>query len=158
QAALAQAQASLPQGVAFDVRRMDPTVFPVAAYSLVSATATPVELRRFADRTLAPALGTIEGVAKVTSQGGAPGEYRIETDPAKLWANGLSVADVTTAIAGANVLAAAGRLEDRGKLLLVLTDSRLVTPRDIENVVVKTVNGSVVRVRDVAQVEAAPAP
>src|SRR6185312_13928007 len=66
--------------------------------------------------------------------------------------------DVATAVSGANVLAASGRIEDRGKLLLVLTDSRLVTPRDIENVVVKTVNGTVVRVRDVAQVEAAPAP
>jgi len=158
QAALASAQPSLPQGVTFDVRRMDPTVFPVAAYSLVSATATPVELRRFADRTLAPALGAIDGVAKVTSQGGAPGEYRIEADPAKLWANGLSVADVTAAVTGANVLSAAGRIEDQGKLLLVLTDSRLVTPRDIENVVVKTVNGTVVRVRDVAQVKATPAP
>jgi CzcA family heavy metal efflux pump len=158
QAALNQAQGGLPQGVSFDVRRMDPTVFPVAAYSLTSATATPVELRRFADRTLAPVLSTIDGVAKVANQGGAAGEYRIETDPGKLWANGLSVADVTTAVTGANVLAASGRIEDRGKLLLVLTDSRLVTPRDIENVVVKTVGGTVIRVRDVAEVKAAPAP
>jgi len=158
QAALNQAQGGLPQGVSFDVRRMDPTVFPVAAYSLTSATATPVELRRFADRTLAPVLSTIDGVAKVANQGGAAGEYRIETDPAKLWTHGLSVADVTTAVTGANVLAASGRIEDRGKLLLVLTDSRLVTPRDIENVVVKTVGGTVIRVRDVAQVKTAPAP
>ena len=158
QAALNQAQGGLPQGVSFDVRRMDPTVFPVAAYSLTSATATPVELRRFADRTLAPVLSTIDGVSKVANQGGAAGEYRIETDPAKLWTHGLSVADVTTAVTGANVLAASGRIEDRGKLLLVLTDSRLVTPRDIENVVVKTVGGTVIRVRDVAQVKTAPAP
>jgi CzcA family heavy metal efflux pump len=158
EAALTRAQTGLPQGVAFDVRRMDPTVFPVAAYSLTSATATPVELRRFADRVLSPSLGTINGVAKVVAQGGAAGEYRIEADPAKLWANGLSVGDITTAVTGANVLAASGRIEDRGKLLLVLANSRLVTPRDIENVVVKTVGGTVVRVRDVAQVKAAPAP
>ncbi|HZZ69505.1 MAG TPA: efflux RND transporter permease subunit [Phenylobacterium sp.] len=158
QAALTQAQSGLPQGVAFDVRRMDPTTFPVAAYSLTSATATPVELRRFADRKLSPLLSTINGVARVADQGGAAGEYRVETDPAKLWANGLSVADVTTAISGANVLAASGRIEDQGKLLLVLTDSRLTDPRAIENVVVKTVNGAVVRVRDVATVRAAPEP
>ena len=158
EAALTRSQATLPQGVTFDVRRMDPTVFPVAAYSLTSARATPVELRRFADRVLAPQLSTINGVAKVTSQGGAAGEYRIEADPAKLWTYGLSLDDVATAVSGANVLAAAGRLEDRGKLLLVLTDSRLSDPRQIENVVVKTVNGTVVRVRDVAQVLAAPSP
>jgi CzcA family heavy metal efflux pump len=158
EAALTRSQATLPQGVVFDVRRMDPTVFPVAAYSLTSTRATPVELRRFADRVLAPQLSTIDGVARVTAQGGAAGEYRIETDAAKLWSYGLSLDDVATAIAGANVLTAAGRVEDQGKLLLILTDSRLSDPRQIENVVVKTVNGTVVRVRDVAQVKAAPAP
>ena len=158
EAAVARSQATLPQGVVFDVRRMDPTVFPVAAYSLTSARATPVELRRFAERVLAPQLSTIDGVARVMSQGGAAGEYRIEADPAKLWTYGLSVDDVATAVTGANVLAASGRIEDQGKLLLVLTDSRLSDPRQIENVVVKTVGGTVVRVRDVAQVKAAAAP
>ena len=158
QSALQNAQATLPQGVSFDVRRMDPTVFPVAAYSLTSATATPVELRRFADRKLSPVLSTIRGVARVGVQGGAAGEYRVVVDPAKLWSHGLTVGDVSTAITGANVLTAAGRIEDRGKLLLVLTDSRLVTPNDIAAVVVKTVGGGVVRVSDVAQVLTAPAP
>jgi multidrug efflux pump subunit AcrB len=158
EAAVTRAQTTLPPGVMFNVRRMDPTTFPVAAYSLTSARATPVELRRFADRALAPTLSTINGVARVMSEGGAAGEYRIEADPAKLWAYGLSLGDVATAISGANVLASSGRLEDQGKLLLVLTDSRLTDPRQIENVVVKTTNGIVLRVRDVAQVKAAPAP
>ena len=158
ESALTRAQQSLPQGVSFDVRRMDPTVFPVAAYSLTSARATPVELRRFADLTLAPVLSTIDGVAKVQNQGGAPGEYRIEADPARLWAAGLSLADVATAISGANVLSAAGKLEDHGKLLLILTDSRLVTPADIAAVVVRQAGGAVIRVSDVAKVVAAPAP
>ena len=158
EAAVSRAQTALPPGVAFNVRRMDPTTFPVAAYSLTSQRATPVELRRFADRVLAPTLSTIDGVAKVKSEGGAAGEYRIETDPAKLWSHGLTLDDVATAIAGANVLAASGRIEDQGKLLLVLTDSRLTDPRQIESVVVKTTNGIAVRVRDVAQVKAAPAP
>ena len=158
ESAVQKAQANLPPGVTFDVRRMDPTSFPVAAYSLTSATATPVELRRIADRTLAPVLSTIPGVARVGVLGGAAGEYRVIVDPAKLWAYGLTVGDVTAAITGANVLTAAGRIEDRGKLLLVLTDSRLKDPRDIEAVVVKVTGGGVVRVRDVAQVVAAPAP
>jgi CzcA family heavy metal efflux pump len=157
-AALTRAQTTLPQGVSFDVRRMDPTVFPVAAYSLTSARATPVELRRFADLKLSPTLSTIPGVARVLVQGGAPGEYRIEADPAKLWAAGISLADISTAIAGANTLTAAGRLEDRGKLLLVLTESKLTDPRQIEAVVVKTAGGGVVKVGDVATVSAQPQP
>jgi CzcA family heavy metal efflux pump len=158
EAALTRAQSSLPSGVTFDVRRQDPTVDPVAAYSLTSERATPVELRRFADQTLAPLLSTIDGVARLQNQGGAPGEFRIEADPAKLWAHGLSLADVSAAIAGANALAANGRIEDEGKLLLVLTESRLTDPRRIADLVVKAANGSVVRVGDVATVIAAPAP
>lgn len=158
QSAVAGAQQDLPKGVVFDVRRMDPTVFPVAAYSLTSPTATPVELRRFADRTLAPMLATVSGVARVQSQGGAPGEYRVIADPAKLWAHGLSLDDVASAISGANVLTSAGKLEDRGRLLLVLTDSRLLDPKQISDVVVQSKNGMVVRVRDVAEVTTAPSP
>ena len=158
EAALTRAQPNLPTGVTFDVRRMDPTVFPVIAYSLTSARATPVELRRFADLELAPVLSTIDGVARSQNQGGAPGEYRIEADPAKLWARGLSLADLTAAVSAANALTASGRIEDQGKLLLVLTDSRLTDPRQIADVVVKSANGAVVRVGDVATVTAAPTP
>ena len=158
EAALTRAQPNLPTGVTFDVRRMDPTVFPVIAYSLTSARATPVELRRFADLKLAPVLSTIDGVARIQNQGGAPGEYRIEADPAKLWARGLSLADLTAAVSAANALTASGRIEDQGKLLLVLTESRLTDPRQIAEVVVKSANGAVVRVGDVATVTAAPTP
>ncbi|HSZ52505.1 MAG TPA: efflux RND transporter permease subunit [Caulobacteraceae bacterium] len=158
EAALTRAQQTLPPGVTFFTRRMDPTVFPVAAYSLTSARATPVELRRYADFTLAPVLSTVDGVAKVESQGGAPGEFRITADPGKLWAFGLSLNDVATAVSGANVLTSVGRVQDQGKLLLVLTVSTLSDPRVIQNVVVKTANGGVIRVGDVATVTAAPAP
>jgi CzcA family heavy metal efflux pump len=158
ESAVSRAQQTLPQGVSFDVRRMDPTVFPVIAYSLTSVRSTPVELRRFADLRLAPVLSTISGVARVQSQGGAPGEYRIEADPAKLWAKGLSLGDVAAAVSAANAITASGRVEDRGKLLLVLTESRLTDPRQIADVVIKSSNGAVVRVGDVATVTAAPTP
>jgi multidrug efflux pump subunit AcrB len=146
------------KGVTFEIRRMDPTVFPVAAYSLTSPHASPVELRRFADRTLDPMLMTVPGVMRVASQGGALGEYRIEADPEKLRAFGLSLDDVSQAITNANVLSAAGKLEDRGKLLLVLNDSRLADVRQIGEVPIHTTGGAVARVKDVAVVHAAPAP
>ncbi len=158
EAALTRATQSLPPGVSFTVRRMDPTVFPVAAYSLTSATASPVELRRFADRTLSPLLSTINGVARVDALGGAKGEYRVEADPAKLQAYGLTLSDVSAAVTAANVLTASGRIEDRGKLFLALIDSRVTEPRQIENLVVKADKGAVVRVRDVARVSTAGSP
>ncbi|HEY5410505.1 MAG TPA: efflux RND transporter permease subunit, partial [Caulobacteraceae bacterium] len=158
QSALTQAAPDLPLGVTFDTRLMDPTVFPVVAYSLTSPTATPVELRRYADRVLAPMLSTINGVAKVDSIGGQVGEYRVEADPARLAAYGLALSDLGQALAGSNLFQSTGRLQDHGKLFLVFADARLVDPLQIGEVVVKSSNGAVIRVRDVAEVRAEGAP
>ena len=158
QAALARAGQDLPAGANVDVRRMDPTVFPVAAYSLTSDRMTPVELRRFADLRLGPVLSTIPGVARVEDQGGAMGEYQVIADPARLAAHGLTIGDLATAIANAKVVTTVGRLEDQGKLLLVLADTQLDDPGQVEAVAVKSAGGAVTRVGDVAQVVAAPAP
>jgi CzcA family heavy metal efflux pump len=158
EAALARAAALLPPGVTFKVRRMDPTVFPVAAYSLTSTVAGPVALRRYADLTLAPLLTAIPGVARVESQGGARAEYRVEADPERLRALGLSLADVSQALSAANIQEADGKLEDRGKLYLTLADSRLTSQSDIENVVIKSAGGGVIRLGDIARVGLTGAP
>lgn len=157
EAAMAQATQSIP-GVTYQARRMDPVVFPVAAYSLTSDRASPVVLREFADRVLDPLLTTVEGVKSAESQGGGVGEYRITADPEKLRALGLTLNDVSTAIANANILSAAGKLQDRGKLLLVLTDSRLADVRQIAEAPIRAVSGAVTRVGDVADVRADTAP
>ncbi len=130
QDALTRTAALLPPGVTFSARRMDPTVFPVAAYSLTSDRIGPVELRRYADQALTPLLSSIDGVSRVDVLGGAKGEYRVEIDPAKLRAFGVGQADVVQALGAGNVIEAAGKLEDRGKLYLALTDTRLASQSD----------------------------
>jgi CzcA family heavy metal efflux pump len=158
QSALSQAASSLPSGVSFTVRRMDPTVFPVAAYSLTSSSLGPVALRRYADLTLSPLLTALPGVARVDTLGGGTGEFEVVADPAALRAYGLTEADLTAALAGANVLSAAGKIEDRGKLYLALNDSALTSAAEIEAVVVKSAGGGVVRLGDVASVRMTSAP
>jgi len=158
EASLSRAAARLPPGVTFTVRRMDPTVFPVAAYSLTSDRVGPVALRRYADQTLVPLLSNIDGVARAEASGGARAEFRVEADPNRLRALGLTLADVNTALSAANVLEATGKLEDRGKLYLALTDTSLTSASDIEQVVIRSAGGSVVRLGDVASVRLTGAP
>lgn len=158
QAALARTVAALPPGVTFTLRRMDPTVFPVAAYSLTSDRTGPVALRRYAEQTLTPLLATVPGVARVDSLGGGVGEYRVEADPERLRAYGLSLADIATALAGANVAQASGKLEDRGKLFQTLADSGLSSVADLEKVALRSPGGGLIRLGDVATVRLAPTP
>ncbi len=156
-AAMSQATQAMP-GVSYQTRRMDPVVFPIAAYSLTSRRASLVQMREFADRVLDPMLTSVKGVMRAESQGGDVGEYRITADPAALRSFGLTLNDVSTALANDNVLSAAGKLEDRGKLLLVLNDSRLTDIRQIIDAPIHTASGGVVRLGDVASVRAEPAP
>jgi CzcA family heavy metal efflux pump len=143
---------TLPPGTTFDVRRMDPTVFPVIAYSLTSKAHSLVELRDIAYYQLRPLLSTVPGVAKVAVLGGAEAEYRVTIDPGRLEARGLTLADVAKELSAANTIGSVGRLEDHYKLYLAIVDNRALDERQIgETVLLKTPSG-LVRVSDVATV------
>ena len=142
----------LPPGTRFEVRRMDPTVFPVLGLALVSPSRDPVALRDFAQLQLAPLLSSTPGVASVTVQGGQEKEYQILADPARLQALGLSVEDLARVLSSNNVVVAAGRLEDRYRLYLVLTDNQLTGIDDIRRTVIQTGTRGVVELDDIADV------
>ncbi len=149
---------SLPPGTTFEAERMDPTVFPVVAYSLTSDTRSLVELRDFALYQLRPILSTINGVAKITVQGGATQEYRVIVDPAKLQSYDMTIGDVATALSASNVLTAVGRMEDHDKLYLIVSDTRFGSLAEIRDSILRSGVNGVVRVEDVAEVRDETAP
>jgi CzcA family heavy metal efflux pump len=158
ESAINQVLSELPAGTRFMVRRMDPTVFPVAAYSLTSDSESLVQLRDLASYQLVPLLSSINGVAKVTVMGGREAEYRVEVEPDKLAAYGLTFSDVAAALSATNVLQAVGRLEDHYKLYLLLSDTRIHSLRTIENTVLRSGSDGLVRLEDIARVYPTTAP
>jgi multidrug efflux pump subunit AcrB len=142
----------LPANTQLLTRRMDPTVFPMLAYSLTDKKLNPTELYDLAQYQLRPLLSSVEGVARVQITGGAPQEYRVTIDPAKLGSYGLAISDVSTALAAANVLSAVGRLEDHYKLYLLIADNRLSDLDSLRNIVIKTGNNGLVRLSDIATI------
>ncbi len=152
-AAIARALPTLPPGTSYGVRRMDPTVFPIIAYALRSERLTPVQLRDLADLQIKPLLSSVEGLSRVDVQGGGVAEVEVLADPRRLADYNLSLADLTAAVGAGNVIQAAGRVQDRHKLFLVLTDRSLHTAADVGAVVLKADADGAVRVRDVAEVK-----
>src|SRR5438874_12398623 len=152
ESAINQVMPSLPQGTTFHARRMDPTVFPVLAYSLTSDNHSLVELRDIALYQLRPLLSTIPGVAKIEVLGGAQREYQVNLDPARLDAYGLSLSDVSKSLSAANVIAAVGRMEDRYKLYLAMSDTRFLNPEQIRDTILRSGPGGIVRLGNVATV------
>ena len=152
ESAINQVMSSLPGGATFSVKRMDPTVDPVMAYSLTSDTQSLTELRDFAFYQLRPLLSTVNGVAKVQVQGGNREEYRVTVDPAKLASYGLSLSDVAKSLSAANVITAAGRLEDHYKLYLVMSDTSFTGLDQIRNTVLRSGSNGPVLLENVASV------
>lgn len=151
-AALSQIQGQLPVGTNFTVRRMDTTIFPVLAYSLTSKQESQIKLRDLAMFQLVPLLSSVDGVARVDVLGGNQEEYRVTLDPDRLHAFGISLQQVAGALAASNVLTAVGRIEDRYKLFLAVSDTRFDSLDAIRHTVLTSgVNGNV-ELEDVATV------
>ncbi|MGO4166332.1 efflux RND transporter permease subunit [Novosphingobium sp. YAF33] len=144
---------SLPSGTQYDVRRMDPTVFPIISYALVSDSADPAALQDFARYQITPLLSSITGLARIGVQGGDTSEVQVLADPHRLAGYGLSMTDLAAAIRNGNVLSAVGQVQDRGRLSLVIADRSVASAAQVGDIVVKAESAGVVRVRDVATVQ-----
>jgi multidrug efflux pump subunit AcrB len=152
-AAIAQVLPSLPPGTAYDVRRMDPTVFPIISYALLSDNTSPVALRDLAQYQIVPLLSSISGLARVDVQGGETAEVEVLADPHRLATYGLGMTDLATALSTGNVLQAVGQLQDRDKLYLVLADRSVDRTTAVGDTVLRADASGVVRLRDVATVQ-----
>ncbi|MGI8568996.1 MAG: efflux RND transporter permease subunit, partial [Methylocella sp.] len=157
-AEVGQVLPQLPPGTSMQTRRMSPTVFPVISYSMTSSTIPLPEIRDIALFQVRPLLTSIPGVASVGVQGGSDQEYHVLVDPGKLKAAGVTVDDVAKAVGASNVLQAIGRVEDRYKLYLVISDDTLRGIDDLSHIAVRTGPDGVTTVGDVATVELSTAP
>ncbi len=152
ESAVNQVLPSLPSGTTFSIRRMDPTVFPVIAYSLTSNVLSQIKVHDIAQQELIPLLSSIDGVAKIEVMGGDTEEYRVDVNPDKLTAYGLAFNDVAQALSATNVLKSVGRLEDHYKLYLTLSDTRLQNLKSLQNTIIKSGKNGFVRLADIADI------
>jgi heavy metal efflux system protein len=113
---------------------------------------TLVDLRTVQDWIVKPQMRTVPGVTEVNSIGGYEKQYHVTPDPAKLLAHGLSFRDVFDALARNNANAGGGYIEHFDEQYLIRATGLVHGPRDIENIVLGTEDGTPLRVRDVAAV------
>ncbi len=151
-AAVAQLLPQLPVGASYTVLRMDPTMSPIIAYALTSATVSQVKLQNLALYQLVPLLSAIPGIARVQVQGGGTAEIEVQVDPYKLAAFHLTVQQVAQAVAAANALQSVGRLEDRDLLYLLVEADGLRGLADVRDIVVRAGPAGIVHLSDVATV------
>jgi cobalt-zinc-cadmium resistance protein CzcA len=110
------------------------------------------EKRRVLDWVIRPALRTVPGVADVNALGGFVETFEISPNNAALAAAGLSTADLAAAVEASNRNDGAGRLTTGEEALIVRSTGAITTLADLSNTVIRSANGAVVRVGDVADV------
>jgi hydrophobic/amphiphilic exporter-1 (mainly G- bacteria), HAE1 family len=153
---LDNARSALPDGVGRpQLLRVDPESEPIM---VISVSGTDLwETRELAENVLRRRLEQLDGVAQATVVGGLERELRVEVDPDRLEANGLTIRQVADALAAANHQASGGTILEGRSRYPLRTLGEFRTVAEIEDVVIArhhTAGGGsrVVQVRDVARV------
>ena len=95
------------------------TMGEIMLISMTSAATSPMELRSIADWVVRPRLLGVSGVSQVMVIGGELKQFQVLVDPAKLANYGLTLQEVTKAVAAANANAGGGFLERPHEELLI---------------------------------------
>ncbi len=115
-----------------------------------------MEKKSLEDWTLEKSFKSVPGVVDVSSFGGPTKEYQIRLDPEKLVAYGLSMSQVEQQIAANNSNGGGSFIEKGAQQVNVQSVGLYRSVQDIENTVVKTSNGSAIRIKDIATVMQGP--
>lgn len=111
------------------------------------------ELKDLADDTVSPLLERVSGVAQVNVRGGSTTEYEVNVDPERLFAYGMTIAEVSSALADHNSEQYIGTVQQGDYNYQISTDSRYYSVSEIEDTVIRNDGATLVRVSDVAEVK-----
>ena len=132
---------------------------PFLSYT-INAPASPLLIQQFAENQIKTRLAQVDGVYSISVEGATPMEWQIEYDYRKLESLGLTVNDITGAIRryldrdflGIGTI---DTEQDEKKWIRVALGSGVqnVEKQDLENIFIKSVNGQMIRLKDLAQAE-----
>lgn len=106
----------------------------------------------YLQRVVNPQISTVNGVSNITMMGGAPFALRIWPDPVKLGQYDLSTTDLINILQQNNYQSAVGQFNSYLTLLNSTIDSQVNSVEGLENLVIKSYEGQVIKLRDVAKV------
>lgn len=131
------------------VQKSDADDSPIIFMFVQSNTRNILEVNAFANDVVKERLQTIPGVSYVRIWGERKYAMRMWLDPEKLASYKLTPIDVRTALEKENVELPSGRIEGDKTELTIRTLGRLKTPEEFNNLIIKEVNGSLIRFKDI---------
>ncbi|MFM1925860.1 MAG: Efflux pump rane transporter BepE [Pseudomonadota bacterium] len=143
----------LPQAIDEPViAKVEADAFPVIWLAFSSDTLNALQINDLVNRVVKPRLQTVTGVADVRIFGERKYAMLVSLDPARLTSFKLTPQDVEDAIRRNNLELPAGRIESSSREFSVSAQTDLTRPGQFGEIVIRTVNGFPIKLRDVAQI------
>jgi HAE1 family hydrophobic/amphiphilic exporter-1 len=134
------------------VQKLDPDAAPILLYA-ISAKRPSIDVTSIVENEIQEKLQTVGGVGEVIVYGGRRREIHVYANPDRLRAYDLTVSDVAQALRSQNLELPAGRIDAGAQELTIRARGRVQGAQAFSDIVVKTVNGYPVRIRDVGRVD-----
>jgi HME family heavy-metal exporter len=153
---LAQVQSQLPLNVTPQIGPISSIMGQILLIAVTSKTASPMEVREIADFTIRPRLLAVPGVAQVIPIGGEVRQYRIAPLPSALRALGVGYEQMEQALRQFGTNTGGGFTDQNAREFLIRNIGRTTSLEDLRNIVVTTIEGRPILLRQVANVDFAP--
>jgi hydrophobe/amphiphile efflux-1 (HAE1) family protein len=153
QAAINAAQGQLPQDLPSPptYRKIDPSDAPIMILGAQSDTLPLITVDDDAETMLAQHISQLPGVGEVLVGGQHKPAVRVQVDPARLAAMGLTLEDVRSVLASATVDDPKGSLDGPHTTYTLYDNDQMTHAAEFNNVVLAYRNGAPVRVRDIGE-------
>ena len=125
---------------------------PILMLGLSGQGLSEQQLNDLATQNIRTQLATIEGAQTPYPYGGKQRQIMVDIDPRALQANGLSPADIVNAVSAQNLIAPSGTMKIDRFEYAVETNSSPTLIDQLNNLPIRSVNGAIIYVRDVAHV------
>jgi multidrug efflux pump len=130
--------------------KINPADSPVLTFALTSDTLPLSKVEDLADTTLAQKISQLSGVGLVSISGGQRPAIRIQANPTALASYSLSLEDLRTALAAANVDQAKGTFDGQHQAYTIGANDQLISSAGYNSIIIAYRNGAPVRLSDVA--------
>jgi hydrophobic/amphiphilic exporter-1 (mainly G- bacteria), HAE1 family len=137
-------------------RKVNPADSPIIIMSATSDTLPLIKVSDAVDAQLAQQISQISGVSQVFIGGQQKPSIRVQVDPAKLVAKGLSLEDVRSQIAITTVDSPKGNIDGEKRAYTIYANDQLLEAKDWNDVIIAYRNGGPLRIRDIGQAIAGP--
>jgi multidrug efflux pump len=135
------------------VSKADADSQPIVGVNVKSNQRDLLELTEIADNVFKERLQTIPGVSRVQIWGEKEYAIRLRMDPLKMASYGITPMDVLSKIQSENVELPSGRIEGQNIELSVRTKSRLSSPQEFDQLIIKESETNIVRFQDIGTAE-----